>query len=126
MYGFPTETDQETVDSLEIVRQLFENNCIQSAFWHLFTTTAHSPIGKNPDDFGIKIVGPKFKGFAQNDLYHIDSLGADHKQYAEGLNLALHNYLNGLGFDVDLQDWFDFKITPTKLPKKLIASFLKK
>ena len=59
-------------------------------------------------------------------MYHIDSLGADHKQYAEGLNLALHNYLNGLGFDVDLQDWFDFKITPTKLPKKLIASFLKK
>lgn len=125
MYGFPTETDQETIDSLEIVRQLFQNNCIQSAFWHLFTTTVHSPIGKNPDDFGIKIVGPKFKGFAQNDLYHIDSLGADHKQYTEGLNLALHNYLNGLGFEVDLQDWFDFKITPTRHSKNLITSFLK-
>ena len=72
MYGFPTETAQETVDSLEVVRQLFENNCIQSAFWHQFTTTIHSPIGQDPDAFDIEITGPEFKGFAQNDLTHKD------------------------------------------------------
>lgn len=125
MYGFPTETDQETIDSLEVVRQLFENNCIQSAFWHLFTTTAHSPIGKHPENYQIKIVGPKFKGFAQNDLYHEDPLGANHKQYSDGLNLALQNYLNGLGFEAPLQEWFDFEIMPTTHPNNLIASFLK-
>lgn len=124
MYGFPTETDQETIDSLEVVRQLFENNCIQSAFWHQFTTTAHSPVGKNPTEFGIKIIGPKFKGFAQNDLYHEDPTGAKHEKYKEGLNLALHNYLNGVGFDMNLQEWFDFKIKPTTLPQNLIQSFL--
>jgi hypothetical protein len=124
MYGFPTETDQETIDSLEVVRQLFENNCIQSAFWHQFTATAHSPVGKNPAEFGIKIIGPKFKGFAQNDLYHEDPTGAKHKKYKEGLNLALHNYLNGVGFDVNLQEWFDFKIKPTTHSKNLIQSFL--
>ena len=94
-----TETEQETIDSLEVVRQLFENNCIQSAFWHKFTTTIHSPIGKDPDQFDIKITGPKFKGFAQNDLTHKDPTGAKHQIYTKGLNRALNSYLNGKDFD---------------------------
>ena len=125
MYGFPTETDQETIDSLEVVRQLFENNCIQSAFWHQFTTTVHSPIGKNPEKFDITITGPKFKGFAQNDLLHEDPIGASHQDYTKGLNLALNKYLNGKGFDVELKNWFDFEVKLTELPKDLIANFLK-
>ena len=48
MYGFPTETAQETIDALERVRQLFAEGCIQSAFWHRFAATAHSPIGQAP------------------------------------------------------------------------------
>jgi hypothetical protein len=124
MYGFPTETDQETIDSLEVVRQLFENKCIQSAFWHQFTTTVHSPIGKNPAEFGIKITGPEFKGFAQNDLYHEDLTGTNHQEYTKGLNLSLHNYLNGKGFDVELKNWFDFEVKMTELPKDLIVDFL--
>ena len=124
MYGFPTQTDQETIDSLEVVRQLFAKNCIQSAFWHQFTTTIHSPIGKNPEEFSIEITGPVFEGFAQNDLTHIDPLGADHPKYTKGLNLALHNYLNGAGYDVSLQDWFDFPISKTSHHKGLIEQFL--
>lgn len=126
MYGFPTETQQETIDSLEVVRQLFEKNCIQSGFWHLFTTTIHSPIGKNPDAFGITITGPEFEGFAQNDLWHEDPEGTDHPKYTKGLNDALHSYLNRTGFDTDLQQWFDFPITPTSHPKDLIESYLEK
>tara|TARA_R110001632_G_scaffold67584_2_gene158710 strand:- start:400 stop:2256 length:1857 start_codon:yes stop_codon:yes gene_type:complete len=124
MYGFPTQTEQETIDSLEVVKQLFERNCIQSAFWHLFTTTIHSPIGKNPQEFGIEITGPVFEGFAQNDLYHKDSKGADHPKYTKGLNLALHNYLNGVGFKEESQNWFDFPVLPTSHPENLIESFL--
>ncbi|MDC3388042.1 radical SAM protein [Flavobacteriaceae bacterium] len=124
MYGFPTQTEQETIDSLEVVRQLFENNCIQSAFWHQFTTTVHSPIGVNPDDFDITITGPAFEGFAQNDLWHEDPKGADHSKYKKGLNLALHNYLNGVGLDIDLQDWFEFEIQPTIHEYNLIEDFL--
>ena len=124
MYGFPTETDQETIDSLEVVRQLFESNCIQSAFWHQFTTTVHSPIGQNPESFGIEITGPEFKGFAQNDLLHTDSLGANHNDYREGLNLALNNYLNGVGFDLDLQEWFEFEVVETQHPDNLITTFI--
>ena len=49
MYGFPTQTAQETIDSLEVVRQLFEAGVVQSGFWHQFAMTAHSPIGINPE-----------------------------------------------------------------------------
>jgi len=124
MYGFPTETEQETIDSLEVVRQLFQRNCIQSAYWHQFTTTVHSPIGKNPAEFGIIVTGPEFEGFAQNDLWHEDPQGADHPKYTKGLNLALHNYLNGTGFDVPLQRWFEFPVVATRHPADLIESFL--
>ena len=124
MYGFPTQTEQETIDSLEVVRQLFERDCIQSAFWHLFTTTVHSPIGKNPQEFGIEITGPIFEGFAQNDLYHEDPQGADHPKYTKGLNLALNDYLNKAGFKRELQNWFDFPILSTSHSKGLIESFL--
>ena len=124
MYGFPTETAQETVDSLEVVRQLFENNCIQSAFWHQFTTTIHSPIGQDPDAFDIQITGPEFKGFAQNDLTHKDLFGTNHIAYKEGLNLALNNYLNGVGFELPLQDWFEFDIIETSLRSNFIESGL--
>lgn len=122
MYGFPTETAQETIDSLEVVRQLFEYNCIKSAFWHKFTTTVHSPVGRNPENFGIKITGPEFYGFAQNDLYHEDPEGTNHSDYGKGLNLALQSYLNGVGYDKPLQDWFDFKIVKTTHAKDYIAS----
>lgn len=124
MYGFPTQSQQETIDSLEVVRQLFEKNCIQSAFWHQFTTTVHSPVGKNPDQFGITINGPEFEGFAQNDLWHEDPEGTDHPKYTKGLNQALHNYLNNTGFDKEVDKWFDFPVTPTTHPKDLIESFL--
>ena len=124
MYGFPTQTEQETIDSLEVVRQLFEKNCIKSAFWHQFTATAHSPVGQNPEEFDIKITGPVFEGFAQNDLYHKDPKGADHPKYTKGLNLALHNYLNDAGYQENLQNWFDFPIPKTKHPKNLIEGFL--
>lgn len=124
MYGFPTENEQETIDSLEVVKQLFQKNCIQSAYWHQFTTTVHSPVGKNPDEFGIKIIGPTFEGFAQNDLYHEDPLGADHRKYTEGLNKALHAFMNNVGYDKDMQHWFDFPVPKTTHPKDMIEGFL--
>ncbi len=126
MYGFPTQTEQETIDSLEVVRQLFENNCIQSAFWHLFTATVHSPIGKNPDEFDIRITGPKFEGFAKNDLSHEDPKGAEHSKYTKGLNKALHQYMMGQELDKPVNDWFDFDVLPISINQNSIAVSLDK
>jgi hypothetical protein len=125
MFGFPTETAQETIDSLEVVRQLFYNNCIQSAFWHQFACTSHSPVGKNPDEFEINIIGPEFKGFAENDLYHEDPTGAAHHLYSEGLNSALNNYLNHKGFEIPLHKYFDFKVPKVTVNSTMIEKCLK-
>ena len=124
MFGFPTETEQETIDSLEVVRQLFQTNCIQSAFWHQFACTSHSPVGKDPDAFQIKITGPEFQGFAENDLYHEDPTGATHHLFSQGLNTALNNYLNYKGFDIPLQKYFDFKVPQITLKSNLVEDFL--
>lgn len=120
MYGFPTQTAQETIDSLEMVRQLFMNNVLQSGFWHLFAMTSHAPIGKNPEAFGVVKIGPEKGLFADNDLAHEDPTGADHEMFSEGLKKALFNYMHGVGFEFSLQEWFGFKVPKTSVPKNFI------
>jgi radical SAM superfamily enzyme YgiQ (UPF0313 family) len=106
MYGFPTETEQETIDSLERVRQLFEEGCLQSAFWHRFAATAHSPIGLEPSVYGIRLRKEPAVSFARNDLEFDDPTGVDHDYLGEGLRKALYNYMHGLGLDADVRSWF--------------------
>jgi radical SAM superfamily enzyme YgiQ (UPF0313 family) len=120
MYGFPTQTEQETVDSLEVVRQLFEHNCIQSAFWHRFSMTVHSPVGKNPARYKVIKTGPEEGIFANNDLQHDDPTGANHGLYGDGLKKALYNYMLGIGLDTPVDDWFEFEVArPTLSPRKI-------
>ncbi len=120
MYGFPTQTAQETVDALEMVRQLFEAGVVQSGFWHRFAMTAHSPIGLDPTAFGVAETGPTFAGFADNDRWHEDPTGADHDLFAEGLRKSLFNYMHGVCFDFRLADWFDFPVPKPSVPKRFI------
>lgn len=120
MYGFPTQTAQETIDSLEVVRQLFEAGVVQSGFWHQFAMTAHSPIGLNPGQFNVKIENEKPGTFANNDLIHSDPTGADHELFSEGLKKSLFNYMHEIGFELPLQDWFDFKVPRTTILPKYI------
>jgi hypothetical protein len=122
MYGFPTQTAQETIDSLEMVRQLFEAGVLQSAFWHLFTMTAHSPIGLQPADFSVKKVKEAVGSFANNDLDHIDPTGTDHESFGYGLKKALLNYMHGACLDFPLQKWFDFKVPKTTVPPNYIRT----
>lgn len=124
MYGYPTQTLQETIDSLEMVRQLFNEKCIHSGFWHQFALTAHSPIGKNPEKFGIQITGLQDGDFANNDLFFEDKTGIDHSKFSEGLRVSLYNYMHSLGFDIPLQEWFEFSIPKTKIAPNYIQSKL--
>ncbi len=125
MYGFPTQTAQETIDSLEIVRQLFEQKLLQSAFWHRFAMTVHSPIGMNPSKYGVARI-PAKNSFTQNGCEHIDKSGCDHEKFSKGLTKALYNFIHDNGIDFNLQDWFDFKIPNSKIPPNYIAQMLKK
>jgi hypothetical protein len=120
MYGFPTQTEQETIDSLEMVRQLFEAGILQSAYWHLFTMTAHSPVGLQPEKFKVKRVTEGIGAFANNDVEHIDPTGADHERFGFGLKNSLLNYMHGTCFDYPLQKWFDFKVPKTTIAPDFI------
>ena len=122
MYGFPTQTVEETVDSLEMVRQLFETGVLQSAFWHLFTMTAHSPVGLDPAKYKVKKVNEALGTFANNDIEHIDSTGANHEIFGFGLKKALLNYMHGACFELPLQKWFDFKIPKTTVQSSYILN----
>ena len=123
MYAYPTQTVQETIDSLEMVRQLFELNVLQSGFWHQFAMTAHSPVGQDPTAYGI-IPDAVDVSFAHNDIPFTDSTGIDHNQFSFGLKKSLFNYMHGECFDFELQDWFDFEIPETTIDTNFIERCL--
>lgn len=114
MYGYPTQTIQETIDSLEMVRQLFEMGILQSGFWHQFAMTAHSPVGLNPEEFGVVPIKQEIL-FANNDIDFTDKTGIDHGKFSFGLKKSLFNYMHGINFEIPLNDWFDFKIPKTTI-----------
>jgi hypothetical protein len=124
MYGYPTQTIQETIDSLEMVRQMFEAGVLQSGFWHQFAMTAHSPVGMFPERFGVVKKTEAIGAFANNDIDYIDNTGIDHDQFSFGLRKSLYNYMHGICFDYRLQDWFDFKIPKTTIPPDFITAAL--
>lgn len=128
MYGYPSQTVQETVDSLEMVRQLFEAGVLQSGFWHQFAMTAHSPVGMYPEKFGVVPVSPPLEGlgvvFANNDINYVDKTGIDHNKFSFGLKKSLFNFMHGICLDFELQEWFDFKIPKTKIHPDFIVNVL--
>lgn len=124
MYGFPTQTVQETIDSLEMVRQLFEIGILQSGFWHQFAMTAHSPVGLNPEQYNVINHSTELGSFANNDMVHEEKSGLDHSKFSYGLKKSLFNYMHGVGFDLPLQEWFDFKVPRTTVPKFYIEDVL--
>lgn len=123
MYGYPTQTVQETVDSLEMVRQMFEMGILQSGFWHQFAMTAHSPVGLNPEEFGVTPLKQEIL-FANNDIDFTDKTGIDHGKFSFGLKKSLFNYMHGINFEIPLQEWFDFKIPRTSIDPDYIHDCL--
>jgi radical SAM superfamily enzyme YgiQ (UPF0313 family) len=125
MYGFPTQTVQDTVDSLEYVRQLFEAGCIHSGFFHRFACTVHSPVGLAPQDYGVTLQPLPPVSFAKNDIAFIDPSGVDHDALGRVLKKALYNYMHGLGLDEDVRRWFPFKVPRTRVPPQYIDAALR-
>ena len=123
MYAYPTQTIQETVDSLEMVRQMFEQGVLQSGFWHQFAMTAHSPVGMEPEKYKVEPILEEIT-FANNDIQFKDSTDIDHDAFSYGLKKSLYNYMHDRCFDMPLQDWFDFNIPDTTVPYDFIVSSL--
>jgi hypothetical protein len=124
MYGFPTQTAQETIDSLEMVRQMFAQGILKSAFWHQFAMTAHSPVGLLPNAFNVQKQSQQVGTFANNDIAHIDKIGTHHQLFSYGLKKSLYNFMHSQCINYPLQYWFDFKVPKTKIDPNFIHNAL--
>jgi radical SAM superfamily enzyme YgiQ (UPF0313 family) len=124
MYGFPTQTVQDTVDALEYVRQLFAAGCIQSGFFHRFTCTVHSPVGRDPAAYGVTLQPLPPTAFAKNDIGFIDPTGVDHDALGVGLKKAIYNFMHGIGLEEDVRQWFDMRVPKPTVPRSRIARAL--
>ena len=124
MYGFPTQTVQDTVDALEYVRQLFEQGCIQSGFFHRFACTVHSPVGQDPEAYGVQLQPLPPGTFAKNDVAFIDPTGTDHDAMGRALKKAIYNYMHGIGLEADVRSWFDVRVPKPTVARHRIARAL--
>ncbi len=124
MYGFPTQTVQETVDALETVRQLFAVGCIQSGYFHRFACTVHSPVGRHPERFGVKREPLSPAPFARNDIRVADPAGGNHDILGRGLQKALYNFMHGVGLEADVRFWFDRRVPRPAVRVDYIARIL--
>ena len=113
MYGFPTETLQETLDALETVRRMFDEGIVQSAFWHRYAMTCHSPSGREPERFGARRTTLEPNPFCNNEVDWSPLQGNDESQFdydieevGNGLRIATYNYMNGLGLEQPVRSWF--------------------
>lgn len=108
MYAFPSETEDEAFGALDFIRGLFKDGLVQSAFWHRFALTVHSPIAAEPQRFGITIKRTgKRKGyvFRRNELEFSEDGAPDWNIIGKALNLAMYNYIEGRGLDKPVAFW---------------------
>jgi radical SAM superfamily enzyme YgiQ (UPF0313 family) len=117
MYGWPDQAEADVVDALEIVRQLFSAGLVDSAFWHKFILTRHSPLyaewkaGRRTD---LTVRVPAWT-FGSNDVAFD---GEDRlARYGAGLDAAVGSWMEGEQVDRPLAGLFDFRI-----PRPTIAA----
>ena len=126
MYGFPTQTHKDTLESMEMVRQMFENQLLDSAFWHRFVLTRHSGIYANPDPFKIKIKPVDEHVFATNDMEHIEQTPVDHDLFDLPLSQALHLWMEGADIDRSIFDFFTENMPQISIKRNHIESLIPK
>jgi hypothetical protein len=126
MYGFPTQTAQETIDALDVVRQMFKHGLLSAGSWSKFVVTPHSPIGRNPQDYVILLLPDSKDAFSDQIRLHIDPTGCDHGRFGEGLATALSYYSMGSGADIPSERWFDFPVPEVRIDRQLIAKILER
>lgn len=123
MYGFPTETLDETLGALETVRRMFDEGIVQSAFWHRYAMTCHSPSGQEPQNYGARRVTKQPHPFCNNEVDWLPSdtdiqFDYDIEEVGRGLRMATFNYMNDLGLDQPVRSWFPGLRPPKKKKKK--------
>lgn len=128
IYGYFGETDQDIINSMETLRQLFKAGLVDSCFWHKFVLTRHSRLydewtkGEHKD---LKVIEPKESGlFAKNGLH----FGGEEKsqKFGQGLEASLNSWMEGEGIDIPVNQWFDFKTPFPTVKKDLVEKAISK
>ena len=114
MYGFPTETLQETFNALETVRSMFDEGIVQSAFWHRYAMTCHSLSGQHPEAYGAKRTNDKVHPFCNNEIDWDNTFDYDIEAVGRGLRFATYNYMHDIGLDQPIKRWFSGKLRAKK------------
>lgn len=127
IFGFWNQSEQDLMNSMETLRQLFAAGLLDSAFWHKFTLTLHSTVyrdfqnGKYP---GLKIVPPEKNRFAKNEVHYE---GEEKSQkYSGPLNAALECWMHGCKLNKPVEQFFPFKMPSPTIPKKFVDSLIEK
>jgi len=125
IFGFWNQSEQDLIDSMETLRQLFEEGLLNSAFWHKFTLTLHSTVyrewkeGKNSD---LKPLPQKKDSFSENTIHYIGENKSE--KYSDALNTSLSNWMIGKKISKDVCTWFNFKMPSPTVKKNYIHSLV--
>jgi hypothetical protein len=106
MYGFPTQTLEETFRALETIRDLVDSGALHSAYWHRFALTAHSEAARHPDRFSIRLPDMPPPDFARNEIPFDGVFDYDLAAVGESLCTATYNYLHGVGLELPVSHWW--------------------
>jgi len=124
IYGFPGETVADLVDSAEVLRQLFKEGLLDSAYWHRFALTRHSEVFKYSGRFNISVPNRELNPFANNDVNYIDISGSEIDDMGNGLKKAVYNFMLGIELDKDIRSWFDLSLPKPKIKKGFVRKIL--
>ena len=119
IYGYPTQTAQETVDALETVRRLFAEGCLHSAYWHRFALTLHAPACRDQKRLHLRILDDRQGAFARNEVPFAEIGRRDPGRYGPGLRRAVYNFMHGVGLENDVRTWFDFAMPRPSRARRL-------
>ena len=119
IYGYFGETEQDTINSMETLRQLYAAGLLDSCFWHKFVLTRHSRIyseWKEGLHKNLNPFAPKNSGvFAKNGLHFKDEEKS--AKFGNGLYAALQSWMHGENLNVPVEKWFEFKVPRPNVPK---------
>ncbi|MCK5759643.1 MAG: radical SAM protein [Candidatus Delongbacteria bacterium] len=124
IYGFPGESGQELINSVEASRQMFEAEIVDSAYWHRYSLTFHSEVYKNKENYKIKVINDKINPFANNDIRYIDLENKNIDKYSSGLKKATYNFMLNSCLDNDIRSWFEFKTPKPTLKRNAVENIL--
>jgi len=76
-------------------------------FWHVFTATVHSDVGRHPKISMHHPCPPRRQVRQERSPCIKNPLGVDPQGLRSRLNKAVYNFMHGIGTAFPLQEWFD-------------------